>query len=147
MVNNKALKEAVAQFIMQLGYIPLDLQVRWLQEEWKISSAIFHPEAITMKDCTDVIRALKDYLIGWLGNEDFALDISSPGAERTLKSPLEYSLFRGKKVKVVLKSGSEGFYQLVGLDETEEAANFLSAENEAAVSFPLQDIAKCQLVL
>jgi len=147
MVNNKALKEAVTQFILQLGYIPLDLQVRWIQEEWKVYSAIFHPEAITLKDCAEVTRALRDYLVGWLGNEDFSLDISSPGAERVLKSPLEYTLFRGKKVKVVLKSGAEGFYLLVNSDEAGGVANFFSEENQVAIQIPFQDIAKCQLVL
>jgi len=147
MVNNKALKEAVTQFVLQLGYIPLDLQIRWIQEGWRIYSAIFHPEAITLKDCADVTRALRDYLIGWLGNEDFSLDISSPGAERVLKSPLEYTLFRGKKVKVVLKSGAEDFYLLVNSDEAEGIANFFSEEKQEAVSIPFQDIAKCQLVL
>jgi len=147
MVDNKALKEAVAQFILQLGYIPLDLQIRRVKEDWKVNSAIFHLEAITLKDCTEVTRALRDYLVGWLGNEDFSLDISSPGAERVLKSPLEYALFRGKKVKVVLKSGAEGVYLLVNFDETEGIANFFSEENREAVRISFQDIAKCQLVL
>lgn len=147
MMNNKALKDAVADFIKQLGYVPLDMQVRWSQEEWKIRFAIFRQTPVTLKDCAIVTRALKDYLFSWLGNEDFSLDISSPGAERILKTPMEYSLFQGKRAKVVFKSGMIGFFLLISLDETEKLAVMFSEEKQAVQSFPLQDIAKCQLVL
>ena len=147
MVSNKALKEAIALFIGQLGFIPLDLQVRWSQEEWKIHSAIFRENPITLRDCASVTRALQDFLRGWLGNEEFSLDISSPGAERVLKSLLEYKLFRGKWVKVVYKTGQEDFFILLGLDETEEMARLFSEEKQAESKILIQDIAKCQLVL
>jgi len=147
MIESKAVKEVVSQFLLQLGYIPLDLHVRWSQTEWKISTSIFHPGIVTMKDCTEVLRALRGFLIGWLGNEDFSLDIASPGAERILKSPIEYSLFRGKRVKLVLKSGREECCTLVGLIEREMTAEFLSDKNQESFIFSLQDIAKCQLVL
>lgn len=147
MIDVKAVKEAVSQFLIQLGYIPLDLHVRWSQTEWKISTSIFHPGIVTMKDCTEALRALQDFLIGWLGNEDFSLDVASPGAERILKSPLEYSLFRGKRVKLVLKSGKEAFCIIEGLNEREMIAEFLSENSQESFAFPLQEIAKCQLVL
>lgn len=147
MVNNKALKEAVQSFIEQLGYIPLDLQVRWSQEEWKIHSAIFRETPITLRDCANVTRSLQDFLRSWLGNEDFSLDISSPGAERILKSVLEYTLFRGKRVKVVFKSGQEDFFILMGLDETDDSVRLFNEEKQAESRILIQDIAKCQLVL
>lgn len=85
------------------GLIPLEVNLVKEQGRWFLRIFIFssdHP--ITHKDCERATRSLDDYLDELIPVKYF-IEISSPGAERKFKSSIEYTVFKGKKVKVILK--------------------------------------------
>lgn len=72
---------------------------------WILRIYIYHPQrAITHEDCENISRKVGDS-IEELVPTAYSLEVSSPGLDRKLKSEKEYFIFKGKKVKVKLKSG------------------------------------------
>jgi len=75
-----------------------------------------HPRGITLGDCEALSREL-GYLLEAdprLG-ERFALEVSSPGLDRDLRSEREYAHFAGREARFVLRSRLEGQSVLVGI--------------------------------
>ena len=61
----------------------------------------------SLDDCVELstrIDGIADELI----NEKFYLEVSTPGLERRLKKPKDFTRFTGKKVKIYTKSQIEG---------------------------------------
>lgn len=146
-MDKGALKESIELFVLDFGYVPLDVRIRLDHGSYEIHFSIFKKTNITLKDCSRVTLALKDFLVSLLGMDDFTLDVSSPGAERILKSPLEYSLFEGKKVSISLKDGSQVLGILKGPNLENDRLCYVGVKEVHLSDVLLSDVAKCQLVL
>ncbi|MFA6990214.1 MAG: hypothetical protein WC197_09110 [Candidatus Gastranaerophilaceae bacterium] len=84
------------------GLIPIEVNLIKESGRWFLRIFIFsHDHPITHKDCEAVTRFLGDYLDELIPVK-YYVEISSPGAERKIKSSLEYTIFEGKKVRVKL---------------------------------------------
>ena len=107
-MDKKTILVNIQSFVEKAGYLPLDLKLSIRNESLYVSFAIYNSgKDITLEDCSKVTLIVRDFLNMLLGKEaDFIVDVSSPGAERRLKSFLEFKLFAGKKARVVLKDGS-----------------------------------------
>ena len=99
--------------------------------------SIDHAEAISIEDCERVSRVVgplldhSDLITG-----PYDLEVSSPGAERPLRSHQEYERFSGKRVNVRYRTGEsetvvEG--QLVAVDAAGIAVQGLGARGRAPV--------------
>src|SRR5437899_8066089 len=99
--------------------------------------SIDHNEPITIEDCERVSRVagpLLDHANLIQGPYD--LEVSSPGAERPLRTHHEYERFNGKRVNIRYRSGTsetviEG--QLVAVDSAGIAVSALGARGRAPV--------------
>jgi len=80
-------------------------------------------------------------------DEDFSLDVSSPGAERVLKSMDEVNIFKDRKARVVLKDGTTLLGILKGLDEKKETLMLKNSDNDELRRINVFDVAKCKLAL
>jgi len=81
------------------------LEVDFVNEfdKWHLQVFIYNPEhPVTHEDCQKVTSAL-DEILDLIIPVPFYLEVSSPGTERKLKSPKEYEIFKGSRVKVKLK--------------------------------------------
>lgn len=95
------------------GLIPIEVNLDKESSRWFLRIFLYsHDHQITHKDCENVTRGLDDYLDELIPVK-YHMEISSPGAERKFRSPLEFTVFKGKKVKIVLKQPLEE-----GLDQT-----------------------------
>jgi len=146
-MNKVELLESIQSFVLNLGYVPLDLHVRLEHGSYVIRFSIFKIEKVTLADCSRVTLALREFLRIFLGNDDFSLDVSSPGAERILRNPEEYFLFKGKKVKVLLKTGHELIAFIDEMHIEKKEVSFVNPQKDESVSILLSDIGKCQLIL
>jgi ribosome maturation factor RimP len=98
--------------------------------------SIDHLEPITIEDCERVSRVagpLIDH--SELIDGPYDLEVSSPGAERTLRDHGEYGRFNGRRVNVRYRTGEtetvvEG--QLVAVDDAGIAVQALGARGRAA---------------
>lgn len=138
--------EDIKNFVLNLGYIALDIVVSKRKDFYKISFAIFKKNDVTVEDCEKVTLFVKDFLMMMLG-EDFSLDVSSPGAERVLKNIEEFDIFAGRKAKVILKSGNVLSGILKGTDENKKVLFLEDYNNGEILPINIYDIAKCKLAL
>jgi ribosome maturation factor RimP len=107
---------------------------------------------VTVDDCAKVSKAVRPFLEErGSGEEEWILEVSSPGVERPLTKPRDYRRFAGQKVRLrgysPLPGGSR---QMVGLlvgvaREAGEEVVVLEVTGER-VEIPLTDIAKATLV-
>jgi len=99
--------------------------------------SIDHNEPITIEDCERVSRVAGPLLDrSRLIDGPYDLEVSSPGAERPLRSHHDYDRFHGKRVNVRYKSGEseavvEG--QLVAVDNAGIAVQSAGARGRAPV--------------
>jgi ribosome maturation factor RimP len=109
--------------------------------------------AVTLDDCTAVSRGLEPMLDARADlSERYLLEVSSPGVERPLVRPRDWSRFAGQEVAVRGRTplaGSEKRVQgellgIRGTDGAETVALRLSGGEE--VEFPLAAVEKAHLV-
>jgi ribosome maturation factor RimP len=145
-MTTEKIAENINNFVSNLGYLSLDIFINKRKDFYEISFAIFKKDGITVDDCEKVTLSVKDFLTVML-DEDFSLDVSSPGAERVLKSMDEVNIFKDRKARVVLKDGTTLLGILKGLDEKKETLMLKNSDNDELRRINVFDVAKCKLAL
>lgn len=101
---------------------------------------IDHPEGVTLELCERVTHALAEI------RERYALEVSSPGAQRPLTKPDHFRRFLGRRARVRLRTEHDGRTsftgELVGASDTDVTL----AADSGVVSIPYADINRSNLV-
>ncbi|MEG2420994.1 MAG: ribosome maturation factor RimP [Oscillospiraceae bacterium] len=124
--------------------------IEYLREAgtWFLRVYLDKPEGVGVADCEAVSRALSDALDEADPIEgSYVLEVSSPGADRTLKSPEHFAQFLGEVVEVHLYRPLNGKKALVGALLSYENGDVTIQAPEAAVTLPKKDIAQVKLYL
>ena len=88
---------------MRFNVIPVEIDFSKENHRWFLRIFLYSKEKdITLDLCEDVTRSLSDFLDEIIPVK-YYLEVSSPGLERKIKSTQEYTIFKGKKIK--LKNG------------------------------------------
>jgi ribosome maturation factor RimP len=101
--------------VKQLGYELVEVEYVKEGPRWFVRVYLFKPEGVGLDDC----RAVNDALGPVLEAADpvktpYNLEISSPGAERVLKTEREYKIFQDRLVKLALREPVAGDQALYG---------------------------------
>ena len=89
------------------GVIPIEIDFQKESGKWFLRIFIFDPEhPVDLDDCEKLTRSIDDFLDEIIPVK-YSLEVSSPGLERKIKSAKEYTIFKGKKVKIKLKEEIE----------------------------------------
>lgn len=106
------------------------------------------PEGITVDDCSDVSRALNKKLDELdLIQEQYFLEVSSPGVERPLKTESDFIKNLNEIVEVKFYKPLDGKKSLVGiLLEKHENDVVINSENQN-VTIEMKDISKINRVI
>jgi ribosome maturation factor RimP len=105
---------------------------------------------VSLDDCTAVSRALEPMLDAREDLSDrYVLEVSSPGVERPLTRPRDWTRFAGQEVSVRGKGPLAGKArrldgELLGLSDGDEVGLRLAGGEE--VRFPLAEVEKAHLV-
>ena len=103
------------------------------------------PNGISVEDCARVSNHLTRAFVVE-GIEYERLEVSSPGLDRPLKRPEDYTRFAGQKASVRLKLPRDGRRRFEGtLTGMQDGSVVLDVEGEK-VSFALADIDRARLV-
>lgn len=108
--------------IEALGYELSDLELNLGHGHGRIRLFIDGKNGVTVDDCARVSRQISSVLdVEDPIAMDYALEVSSPGADRKLVKPAHFDRFAGSMVKIRLKRLVEGHRrikgQLLGRDE------------------------------
>lgn len=101
---------------------------------------IDHPGGVTLAHCELVTNLLGEY------REQYAIEVSSPGADRPLTKPQHYSRFLGQRAKVRLRQARDGHKSLTGELVGASEQEVTIAAGEGVVAIPYDQIARSNLV-
>jgi ribosome maturation factor RimP len=106
----------------------------------RLQLVIDHPEGVDLALCESVTRELRDL------NEDWALEVSSPGPERPLTKPEHFRRFLGARIRVKTNTEIAGHRSFTGklTDADEETVSVDSGDGP--VSIPLAAVRRSNLV-
>lgn len=130
----------------QLGYELVDLEYAPGRSSAVLRFFIDRPEGINIEDCERVsheVSALLDV-------EDpvpsaYTLEVSSPGADRILRTPAHFQRFIGERIWVELKVPREGRRRFTGQLETAGDAGIEMNVDGAMVTVPFGEIGRARL--
>lgn len=155
---DETLARDLEQRIEELGYELVDLEqagdanrpILRIRIDTQDSAA---ESGIRVEDCTKVSRGLEAYLDERESiSPRYVLEVSSPGVERPLVRPRDFTRFAGREIAVRGKSALAGRSKrlegtLVGLDEEAEPEQvILRLSDGDEVRLPRSDISKANLI-
>jgi ribosome maturation factor RimP len=104
---------------------------------------IDHPEGVTLGLCERVTKALPDV------RERYALEVSSPGAERPLSKPQHFHRYLGRRARVRTRDAVDGHKSFTGeLVGASEDAVTIAADGDppSLVAIPYAEIHRSNLI-
>ena len=101
---------------------------------------------ISLDDCVELSGRI-DNVADELINEKFYLEVSTPGLERKLKRPKDFTRFTGRKVKIYTKSQVEEKKTFEGkLEKFENETIFLLDDTGKVYEIPFSKLKKSNLI-
>lgn len=107
------------------------------------------PEGISLDDCQKVSEQLSEKLDETDPiEENYFLEVSSPGLDRPLKRPEDYVKFAGREVEIKLYEPMDNKKLIEGeLIELKDSVVKVRLENESILEIPLEKIALTRLAI
>lgn len=151
------LAEVIETRVAELGFELVQLEVAGNRARPILRVFIDRPDSVpgtpsvSLDDCTAVSRALEPVLDAREGlSERYLLEVSSPGVERPLVRPRDWSRFAGQEVSVrgkgvLARKARRLEGELLGLGDGGESVRMRLAGGEE-VSFPLAEVDKAHLL-
>ncbi len=136
------LKPVVEPLVDKLGFSIVELRSGATRQALRVSLVIYRPEGVNLEDCTRVYRAVLPRIEVSENRRDVHLEVSSPGLSRTIRSTDEFEVFRGRGVKILMKSSGEWIAGTIhaATDHSLELQN-----SGGRFEYEFEDIAKAQL--
>lgn len=114
--------------------------------EWFLRVYIDKTDGVSINDCEAVSRPLSDKLDESDPIEgSYTFEVSSAGADRTLKKPEHFAQFRGAEVEVKLYRPRDGRKEFVGLLQSYEDGSVTLEINGTPTVFEKKEIALVRL--
>ena len=133
-LNELGLELADIEYVSEGGYNYLRIYVE-------------KPDGNTsLDDCVELSGRIDD-IADELINEKFYLEVSTPGLERKLKRPKDFTRFTGRKVKIYTKSQVEEEKTFEGkLEKFENETIFLLDDTGKVYEIPFSKLKKSNLI-
>jgi len=116
MTESQELYNDISGLLEEKGLKLVDLSLNRNQGAiQQVRAVVYRTEGTGIDECTRAHRLMQPRLELLLGDDDFQLEVSSPGLDRVIRSAREYAIFTGRGVSLSLK------------DETVVAGRIVSA--------------------
>lgn len=140
------LSEIVERIIAPSALELVDLR---LAADGKVSVFVDKPGGVNISECAELSREIGVLIdIEDVMNSSYTLEVSSPGAERPLKTPGDYDRFGGRRAKIRTKDAVDGRRVFTGRIEGIENGFVKLLESEPGgevFSIPFDGIEKANL--
>jgi ribosome maturation factor RimP len=130
--------------LLKAGYRLLEAVIVGKREPL-VHLVIFSQEGISLEDCQRVTRLLGNELDD-LFPARYRLEVSSPGLEREIKDPEEFTFFRGREAQIRLNQKIEEEDLFTGILEGVEGESLLLEVDGQHRALPIPLIEKARLV-
>ena len=140
-------REAILPTVTELGYRLWDVTYSKIGADYHLEITIDNDEGININDCEKVHRAIDPIIDECDPIEGFYyLDVSSPGAERDLRTDEHILASIGQKVEAKLFAAKDGRKSFVGTLVSYENSVVVIAEGEENISLTREEISKLNTV-
>ncbi len=142
-------REFAESLLPTLGLELYDVQFRREAHGWVLRLIIDRVEGVSLEDCTRTSRELSDFLdVEDLIEHQYHLEVTSPGAERSLRTADECRRFVGQIIRVKLVREQDGQKVFIGrLQDVRDGQLTIVLETGEARCFAWDDISKARLTL
>ena len=146
---SERVREFAQSFLPTLGLEFYDVQFRREGHGWVLRLLIDRKDGVSHDDCSRVSRETSDFLdVEDIIEHQYHLEVSSPGAERALRTVEECQRFINEKVRVKLNGDLDGQKVFVGeLTVIDGDCLTLVTEEAKEYNFFWNDIKKARLTL
>lgn len=142
-----AVRQAISETVAQMGFELWDVEYVKDGAFWYLRIIIDSEKGIDIADCEAVHRAI-DPLIDQLDpiEDQYFLEVSSPGVERELKNPEHFERFLSCPVVVKLFAAQNGKKQYIGrLLSYDENGISISCDDGEQVRFDKKTVSRVHL--
>jgi ribosome maturation factor RimP len=101
------LRSEVEPIVSGMGFSLVELRHSRSKNQNHVILVVYRPDGVGVNECAEISKNLYPRLELIDGLENLQLQVSSPGLDRVFKSEEEYSIFRGREVKVMLQGETE----------------------------------------
>ena len=103
-----ALREQLEEIVQGVGFSIVELHSSVVKGRTHVHLVVYRPEGVSIDDCAEVHKTVRPRIELLLDDRDVALQVASPGIDRTIKDNSEYAVFVGRGVRL-LKKGAESW--------------------------------------
>ncbi len=135
-------REAVEPVLAGMGLVLVEMSLARRKGTTRVSVVIYRKGGVGVDDCAEVSEMLLPRLETIEGMAEVSLEVSSPGIERTLRSPSEYAIFTGRGLRVL--AGTETEWQGGIIDSVEGETLWLRAGRQRK-GFAIAEIRRARL--
>lgn len=105
MYTEESLREQIEPIVGGLGFAIVEFHCRTVNRQLHAYLVLYSPSGVGADDCAAVHKTVYPRLSVLTDTRDLALEVASPGIDRTFKSWSEFDVFTGRGVRV-LERGS-----------------------------------------
>lgn len=145
------IQQAIEPTVEMAGYQLIDLVWGTAFNRRTLTLFVDKPGGILLEECQSLARQVGDFIEAEdLVAGTYVLEVSSPGAERRLKTAADYVMFTGRYARILTSAPIEGLgtYEMHGyLRGFAEDAVLCETEAGELVSIPLGQITTARLAI
>ena len=134
--------DEVDEIVQALGFRTVEFHTSVVKGRTQCNLVIYRPEGVGIDDCASVHKTVLPRLELLLDDRDVALQVASPGIERTLKNMMELQVFTGRGVRI-LKKDSEDW--IAGVIQAADSARVELKTPDGTHEIPVAQIRKARL--
>jgi ribosome maturation factor RimP len=117
MAESEKLFVELEPLLTEAGLNLVDLSVNRRGGSVQVRATIYSPMGTGIDECAKAHRIAYPRIIEILAHPEPSLEVASPGIDRVLRSAREWSIFKGKGVRVLLRGEQEWLRgRIKGLD-------------------------------
>lgn len=140
-MNLEKIKNIVEEILTRLNFVLVEMI---LSKDNKITIYMDSINGVTIDDCVKVSRMIEERLNR--DEEDYELEVSSPGLNNPLKIPFQYKKYVGKEIKVT-NLNNENFKGKIILADDEKIELELIQKEKNIITLPYKEIKSAYLIL
>ncbi len=107
MVETDIYRKDLEELLAGAGLSLVELNVSRHRGSVQVRAVIYSPAGTGIDECSRAHRLIQPRLQVLLSEQDFHLEVASPGVDRWIRSDREYTIFAGRGVRILLKEGGE----------------------------------------
>ena len=134
----------IEPLVIGMGYFVVELNVHFTKGGLRLFLVIHKQEGISTEDCSAVYKTVIARLNLENPGRDVSLEVCSPGISRNLKSVEEFSVFKGKKIRVLLYQGDEWSEGLIS-DISDDSFILDNVDEASSLTIGFNNIQKAKL--